>query len=85
MIGFPGKPQSSYWPMSVDFEILPCDWSVDLSRRSYDTLFGLDNKIFESGLVNALVMLCSNLEMDIKCKPNITKVIAFFSAKLLYL
>jgi len=50
-----------------------CTLDIESLRRSYDTLFGLDNKIFESGLVNALVMLCSNLEMDIKCKPNITK------------
>ena len=43
-------------------------------RRSYDKLFALENSIFESGLVNALVMLCSNLEMDLKCKPNVDQV-----------
>jgi len=56
-------------------EETPIRCTVDLEslRRSYERLYSLDNKIFESGLVNALVMLCSNLEMDLKCKPNIAK------------
>jgi len=55
--------------------------TVDISslRRSYDRLFALDNSIFEAGLVNALVMLCSNLEMDLKCKPNICRDLNFLN------
>lgn len=50
-----------------------CTVDLDSLRKSYEVLFALDNSIFESGLVNAVVMLCSNLEMDLKCKPNIAK------------
>jgi len=59
-------------------------YSIDLDslRRSYEQLFGLDNSIFEAGLVNAIVMLCSNLEMDLKCKPNIWKDLNFLNAYL---
>jgi len=56
-----------------------CTVDITSLRRSYDRLFALDNSIFESGLVNALVMLCSNLEMDLKCKPNIAKDINFLN------
>jgi len=55
--------------------------TVDISslRSSYDKLFNLDNSIFEAGLVNALVMLCSNMEMDLKVKPNIAKDVNFLN------
>lgn len=56
-----------------------CSLDLDGLRRSYDSLFSLDNCIFESGLVNALVMLCSNIEMDLKCKPNIAKDVNFLN------
>merc|ERR1719278_654685 len=56
-----------------------CTVDITSLRRSYDRLFALDNSIFEAGLVNALVMLCSNLEMDLKCKPNIAKDINFLN------
>ena len=54
--------------------LLCCNLFYYCLRRSLESLFCLDNSIFESGLVNALVMLCSNLEMDLKCKPNIAQV-----------
>jgi len=61
-------------------EIQPkCTLDLQSLRDSYETLFELDNSIFESGLVNALVMLCSNLEMDLKCKPNITQEFNFLN------
>jgi len=50
-----------------------CTVDVESLRRSYETLFDLDNSIFEAGLVNALVMVASNMEMDLKCKPNACK------------
>jgi len=50
-----------------------CTVEVQSLRRSYERLFSLDNSIFEAGLVNALVMLASNLEMDLKCKPNVCR------------
>jgi len=55
--------------------------TVDLAslRRSYDQLFKLDNSIFEAGLVNALVMLCSNLEMDLKVKQNVAQEVNFLN------
>jgi len=59
-------------------EIEPqCTLDLVSLRESYETLFALDNSIFESGLVNALVMLCSNLEMDLKCRPNIAQEFSF--------
>ncbi len=56
------------------FAVIFLNRYLHFCRKSYDLLFSLDNSIFESGLVNAVVMLCSNLEMDLMCKPNITKV-----------
>jgi len=56
-----------------------CTVDIPSLRRSYQRLFALDNSIFEAGLVNALVMLCSNLEMDLKCKPNIARDVNFLN------
>lgn len=56
-----------------------CTLDLDSLRKSYESLFSIDNSIFESGLVNAVVMLCSNLEMDLKCKPNIAKDVNFLN------
>jgi len=56
-----------------------CTVDIESLRRSYVKLFALENSIFESGLVNALVMLCSNLEMDLKCKPNIDQEVNFLN------
>ena len=56
-----------------------CTVNIDALRRSYEKLFNLDNSIFESGLVNALMMLCSNLEMDLKVKPNVAKDVNFLN------
>lgn len=53
--------------------------NLESLRRSYEKLFSLDNSIFESGLVNALVMLCSNLEMDLKVKPNVAEDVNFLN------
>jgi len=56
-----------------------CTVNIESLRRSYDKLFKLDNSIYEAGLVNALVMLCSNLEMDLKVKPNVAKDVNFLN------
>merc|ERR1719474_1977081 len=56
-----------------------CTVNLEALRRSYEKLFNLDNSIFEAGLVNALVMICSNLEMDLKVKPNVAKDINFLN------
>jgi len=56
-----------------------CTVDIESLRRSYDRLFAIDNSIFEAGLVNALVMLCSNLEMDLKCKPTICRELNFLN------
>jgi len=56
-----------------------CTVDIPSLRRSYEKLFSLDNSIFEAGLVNALVMLCSNLEMDLKVKPNVAKDVNFLN------
>lgn len=56
-----------------------CTVDIPGLRRSFDKLFSLDNSIFEAGLVNALVMLCSNLEMDLKVKPNVAKDVNFLN------
>jgi len=56
-----------------------CTVNIDALRRSYEKLFNLDNSIFESGLVNALMMLCSNLEMDLKVKPNVAEDVNFLN------
>jgi len=56
-----------------------CTVDITSLRRSYEKLFNMDNTIFEAGLVNALVMLCSNIEMDLKVKPNIAKDINFLN------
>ena len=56
-----------------------CTVDIPGVRRSFEKLFSLDNSIFEAGLVNALVMLCSNLEMDLKVKPNVAKDVNFLN------
>jgi len=56
-----------------------CTVDITSLRRSYEKLFNMDNSIFEAGLVNALVMLCSNIEMDLKVKPNIAKDVNFLN------
>ena len=56
-----------------------CTVDIPGLRRSFEKLFSLDNSIFEAGLVNALVMLCSNLEMDLKVKPNVAKDVNFLN------
>ena len=56
-----------------------CTVDIPAVRRSYEKLFGLDNSIFESGLVNALVMLCTNLEIDLKSKPNVAMDVNFLN------
>ena len=56
-----------------------CTVDIPSVRRSFEKLFSLDNSIFEAGLVNALVMLCSNLEMDLKVKPNVAKDVNFLN------
>jgi len=56
-----------------------CTVDIDSLRSSYDKLFNMDNSIFEAGLVNALVMLCSNMEMDLKVKPNVAKDVNFLN------
>jgi len=56
-----------------------CTVDIASLRRSYEKLFNMDNSIFEAGLVNALVMLCSNIEMDLKVKPNIAKDVNFLN------
>jgi len=56
-----------------------CTVDIPSLRSSYEKLFNLDNSIFEAGLVNALVMLCSNIEMDLKVKPNIAKDVNFLN------
>jgi len=67
-------------PASKDTgKVCQCTVDIEALRRSYDKLFALENSIFESGLVNALVMLCSNLEMDLKCKPNIDQELNFLN------
>jgi len=67
-------------PETEPTELEPkCTVDLHSLRESYETLFNLDNSIFESGLVNALVMLCSNLEMDLKCKPNIAQEFNFLN------
>lgn len=66
-------------PTKDEGKICKCTVDIDSLRRSYDKLFALENSIFESGLVNALVMLCSNLEMDLKCKPNIDQEMNFLN------
>jgi len=56
-----------------------CTVDIPSLRSSYEKLFNMDNSIFEAGLVNALVMLCSNIEMDLKVKPNIAKDVNFLN------
>ena len=56
-----------------------CTVDIPAVRRSYEKLFGLDNSIFESGLVNALMMLCTNLEIDLKSKPNVAMDVNFLN------
>ena len=56
-----------------------CTVDIPAVRRSYEKLFGLDNSIFESGLVNALMMLCTNLEIDLKSKPNVARDVNFLN------
>jgi len=56
-----------------------CTVDIASLRSSYEKLFNMDNSIFEAGLVNALVMLCSNMEMDLKVKPNIAKDVNFLN------
>eukprot|EP00092_Neocalanus_flemingeri_P033596 GFUD01036523.1.p1 GENE.GFUD01036523.1~~GFUD01036523.1.p1 ORF type:complete len:884 (-),score=250.21 GFUD01036523.1:199-2850(-) len=56
-----------------------CTVDIDSLRSSYEKLFNMDNSIFEAGLVNALVMLCSNMEMDLKVKPNVAKDVNFLN------
>jgi len=56
-----------------------CTADIPAVRRSYEKLFGLDNSIFESGLVNALMMLCTNLEIDLKSKPNVARDMNFLN------
>lgn len=73
--------ESARPPQPVAQPMASSSCTVDIAslRRSYDRLFALDNSVFEAGLVNALVMLCSNLEMDLKCKPNIARDLNFLN------
>ena len=56
-----------------------CTVDISALRRSYEKLFSLDNTIFESGLVNALMMLCTNLEIELKSKPNVARDVNFLN------
>jgi len=66
-------------PVTTDSASSVCTVDIESLRRSYDKLFSLDNSIFEAGLVHALIMLCSNIEMDLKVKPNIAKDVNFLN------
>lgn len=75
----PPTPGSHTRGTDTKLPVISCNVDIPALRRSYDRLFSLDNSIFEAGLVNALVMLCSNMEMDLKCKPNIANTVNFIN------